>query len=247
MSGGPAARLFCFHHAGAGVSCFAAWQRVFGAAVEVVPVLLPGRDTRAREPRITGAEQLVAELTARLGPLLDRPYAFYGHSLGGMVAYTLARALEEAGAPGPDAVAVGALPPPHLPSPLLPERLPPDAELLPWLVARGVLPPVAAAAEGGMWRRRVLPTLRDDLLLARALRARADSALSCPMLAVAGRADTIAPAPLVARWRRYAPAGFRFLTLPGGHFFVRDPALPALLRDVLPGLVRTVRPESSST
>ncbi|MCX4851913.1 thioesterase II family protein [Streptomyces sp. NPDC051658] len=251
MSGHPRPRLFCFHHAGAGVSSFARWQRVFGERREVVPVLLPGRDARAAEPRITDPGRLTAELLDFLGPLLDRPYALYGHSLGALVAHTLTRAMAGRGLREPDLVVLGAALPPHLPSPLLPATFPPDHELLRRLVAQGQLPRAALEeGEDGVWHRRALPVIRDDLKLAAGLREAGGGPLRVPVLAVVGREDTVAPVRQVEQWRAYTTAGFTLRTIAGGHFFVRDGRLPRLLSEELDAWPyaspAAVRPESSS-
>lgn len=243
----PARRLLCFHHAGAGVSAFAAWQRALGPATEVVPVLLPGRESRRREPRITAADRLVDELLQHLGPLTDRPYVLYGHSLGGLVTHTFARAALAAGLPPAELAVIGAVLPPHLETSLLSYLGMPDEDLLRRLVAHRMLP--AEALEGGagsIWHRTVLPVLRDDLLLAGALRAAAQPLPKVPVLALAGLDDAIAPAAGVAQWSRWAEAGFELRTVPGGHFFVRERALPTLLRELFDGPTITVRPESST-
>ncbi len=232
MSGGDALRLFCFHHAGAGVSSFARWQQVLGGVAEVVPVLLPGRDARSREQRITDPELLLKELDERIGPLMDRPYALYGHSLGGMVAYTCARGRQEAGGRPPELVVVGATNPPHLRSPLLRGVRLPDPELLEVLVAYGVLPRDALVEES-VWQRRVLPALRDDLRLAEALCEVGGPPLESSLLAVAGTRDPLSPASAMAEWDRYAGGGFGTRTVPGDHFFVRNRVTPELLRGVL--------------
>ncbi|MGI5455132.1 thioesterase II family protein [Streptomyces sp. CA-249302] len=243
MSAGDGRRpplLLCFHHAGAGVSAFARWQARFGTAAEVVPVLLPGRDARAREPRITERAALLAELEVAAAVTEGRPYALYGHSLGGLVAYSFAAAREAAGAP-PLAVAIGAVLPPHLRSPLAHSAELPDEPLLRLLVRQGVLPPSAADDElnGGLFRRRVLPRLRDDLRLARDLIGRAGTPLRTPVLALAGRDDPVAPPAGVAQWERFAAGGFRLRLVEGGHLFVRDKALPDLLRRELERLPAT--------
>ncbi|WP_223767464.1 thioesterase II family protein [Streptomyces huiliensis] len=235
------ARLFCFHHAGAGVSCFARWQRVWGDAAEVVPVLLPGRESRAREPRVTAPGPLLAHLVERLDPLLDRPFAFYGHSLGGLVAAALAEELRASGRRLPERLVLGAVPPPHRPGPLAPgeaARLP-EPVLLERLRTLGMLPGLALDARAGaLWRRTVLPVLRDDFRLAEALRARPAGPLPVPVLALAGRADAVVPVPWAGEWQRYAPEGFTLRTVPGDHFFVREPALPRLLLAELAALLR---------
>ncbi|MFD8492875.1 thioesterase II family protein [Amycolatopsis sp. NPDC059657] len=217
-------RLLCFHHAGAGVSAFAPWKRMLAGTAEVVPVLLPGRDIRAREPRVTTREGLLDELAERAGPVLDRPYVLYGHSLGGLVAYTFAAAVRSLGLPPPALVVLGAVVPPDIPLSF-------DLDACP-------------EAEDGLWRRRVLPVIRDDLRLAAALRAAPSPSLVDPMMVVAGHDDELAPPREVAGWRRYAAGEFTTKTIAGSHLFVRDRMLPELLGSVIEekGLLR---PESS--
>ncbi len=226
-------RLFCFHHAGAGGSAFARWQTVLGGVAEVVPVLLPGREVRIREERITDPARLLEELDTQLGPLIDRPYLLYGHSLGGLVALSYARARERAGDRLPELVMVGAATPPHLRSPLLPTAGLAEAGLLDLLASYGALPP-GAREDSSLWRRRVLPTLRDDFRLAEALVGAARGAvLTRPLLAVAGRLDPIAPPAVMAEWDRCTTARFQQLTVDGDHFFVRARSTPERLRDLL--------------
>ncbi|MHA6763595.1 thioesterase II family protein [Streptacidiphilus sp. PAMC 29251] len=88
------------------------------------------------------------------------------------------------------------------------------------------------------WRRTMLGILRDDLQLARSLRAGAGAVLSTPLLACAGFEDRIAPVADVEQWSRYAAQSFRLRTLPGGHFFVRDPELPDLIAAELSELLQ---------
>ncbi|MEV6398567.1 thioesterase domain-containing protein [Streptomyces sp. NPDC051907] len=223
----PALRLFCFHHAGAGALAFARWRPRFPAEVQVLPVRLPGRETRLREPRITEADQLLAELDAHLGPLLDRPYAFYGHSLGALVAYRFALHRARGGARPPVLVGVGACAAPHLPTPLVEQSDQPDESLLAALARYGTLPPYLF--ERPKWLSILLSTLRDDLQLARSLREGSGERLPLPLYGFAGSEDLVATVPAVAAWRRYTSVAFDLRTVPGGHFFVRDAALPALL------------------
>ncbi|MCD0486344.1 thioesterase domain-containing protein [Streptacidiphilus sp. ASG 303] len=245
MSTAPRPWLFCFHHAGAGISSFARWQGVVGDAADVVPVLLPGRGSRVREARITDPGQLLGEIEELIGPMLDRPYLLYGHSLGGLVAYTFARTRAAAGSEPPALVAVGAVLPPHLRSPVLRSAALPDPELLELLVAYGALPP-EALDDPGLWCRRVVPALRDDLRLGQALCEAAGPGLPVPLLALSGRHDPIAPTAGMAEWAGYATGGFRLRTVPGDHYFVRGGTAPRMLREAAARLrARTLRPESS--
>ncbi|MEV5437246.1 thioesterase domain-containing protein [Streptomyces sp. NPDC052682] len=220
-------RLYCFPHAGAGVSAFARWPELLGPKTEVVPVLLPGRDARRRETRITGRRALFADLLRHHGPVPATPYVLYGHSLGGMVAYTVARALEQAGRPAPSLVVVGACPPPDARVPLVQAADLPDCRLMEMLREFGAVPP--ETPRGGVWQRAALKVIRDDLRLAHALREAADGPLSVPLLAVSGDLDPLAGREVMAGWRRWTTGPVVERTLPGDHFFLRGPALPRLL------------------
>ncbi|MBO8193175.1 thioesterase [Streptomyces oryzae] len=243
-------RLFCFHHAGAGALTFARWRRGFDPDVCVLPVRLPGRETRLREPRITDGRRLLDELEAQLGPLLEQPYALYGHSLGALVAYRFAQRVRRAGRQAPVLVGLGACPPPHLPTPLTDQSELPDAALLAALDRYGTLP--SYLFERPRWLSTLLSTMRDDLRLAASLRelGRAvgsttgstagsttgstagegwDEPLAGPVHAFAGTGDEAAPAAAVAEWRRWSSGPFALHNVPGDHFFVRDTALPELL------------------
>ncbi|GAA2598474.1 thioesterase II family protein [Streptomyces axinellae] len=225
---GAALRLFCFHHAGAGALAFARWKREFTPEVRVLPVRLPGRETRLREPRITEGARLLAELDTHLGPLLEEaPYAFYGHSLGALVAYRFAQHRQRTGQPGPVLLGLGACPPPHLPTPLTEHRGLSDESLLSALNRYGALP--SCLFERPRRLSTLLSTTRDDLHLAASLREGAGERLGCPVHAFAGTEDEAVTAAAVAEWRHYAGGTFALHTVPGGHFFVREAVLPELL------------------
>ncbi|QNS09237.1 thioesterase II family protein [Streptomyces xanthii] len=227
-------RLYCFAHAGAGVSGFGRWPRRCGPGVEVVPVLLPGRDSRRHETRPTGRRALLDALFDDIAAAAsDGPYVFYGHSLGGMVAHTLTRALLDAGLPGPRLLAVGACPAPHtVRPPAASDDDISDEQLLRFVGDVGSAPGGTLAEPDSVWHRAVLPVLRDDLRLARSLRAAALDApgrLPVPVLAVGGSHDPVVTPQALDAWRQWTDGTFVRRTVPGDHFFVRGPELPRLV------------------
>ncbi|MFJ1902127.1 MULTISPECIES: thioesterase II family protein [unclassified Streptomyces] len=236
--------LHCFAHAGAGVSAFYSWPGDLGPGVEPLPRLLPGREARRREPRVTGREGLLADVMDTFAQAPDASYVLYGHSLGAMVAYTVTRALHEAGLPGPALLALGACPPPDAASVLSDAAWGPEDQLLELLAETGTLP--QGAEPGGLWHRAVLPVLRDDLSLAHELRINAHEAvvgppLSVPMLIVSGTDDPLARPDVMAGWRRWSTGPMVTRTVPGDHFFVRGHELPRLLGRAC-RVVRRTRP-----
>ncbi|MFY0539568.1 thioesterase II family protein [Nannocystis pusilla] len=98
-------RLFCCAHAGAAAHVFHAWPAGLPPDVEVCAVQLPGRAFRLAEPAYTAVEPLVAALDAAAAPLLDRPFAVFGHSMGALVAFEWTRALRRRRGPCPSACA----------------------------------------------------------------------------------------------------------------------------------------------
>ncbi|MFJ2865831.1 thioesterase II family protein [Kitasatospora sp. NPDC087314] len=229
---GPTARprLFCFPHAGGGTAAYRAWTVALGPDVEVLPVRLPGRERRIREPRITDRATLLRELDEHLGPHLRHPYALYGHSLGGLVAHAFAAHRAGLGDP-PRALLIGACPPPGHGTTLADAAERGDEELLAELQRLGGWP--AEADEHPRWRSLVLRIVRDDLRLGADLRAADPRPLPVPLHVVAGTADRIAGPARTAGWSALAGAGCHHHRLEAGHFFQGDPRLFALVRRVL--------------
>jgi surfactin synthase thioesterase subunit len=246
-------RLVCCHPAGAGAACFASWRRRLPADVQPVPYELPGRGRRAGRPPLHEPAAVLADMTHTLREVLDDeavPWAVYGHSLGALLGYALALSRQAAGAPPPVRVVVAAAAPPHLPSLLADGPPPSDRELLARLVALGGLP-AGTVDPGCRTARHVLPVIREDLRLARALRTETvavGAALRAPLLVVAGRDDVLAPPGAARRWDRYAAGPFALRTVPGGHFFLREPPVTAVLAQELAGVQPAggFRPESSA-
>ncbi|GAA3487776.1 MULTISPECIES: thioesterase II family protein [Streptomyces] len=237
-------RLVCFAHAGAGTSAFRRWDTLLAGTARPEPRPLPGREARRRELRVTTRQALLADLHDLFSPQPAGPYVLYGHSLGGLIAYTLTRALHAAGLPLPALLAVGACPPPGDAGELISAAEAPDHELLRVLEKFEAVP--EDTVPGDVWHRLVLPVLRDDLRLAADLRAAAlapatGGPVPLPLLAVGGSTDALVPTETVRGWRAFTDGRFVHRTLPGGHFFVRDDDLPRLLGRACRIVERSVR------
>lgn len=216
-------RLLCFPYAGTGGSAYARWQRGLtdrGCAVEVVPVPLPGRESRAREPRFTQLNALVRALDEELDDLLDHPYLVYGHSMGALVGYALALRRQARGATLPRALLLGAHRAPHLPAPHIAAVDAPDAELATALAGLGGLPPLLL--DHPEWLRALLPVVRDDLRVCADVDSVRPGAIRVPLHLFAGEGDALVRVAEVVAWRRFAGRGFEVRTVPGGHFFLRS-------------------------
>jgi len=108
-------RLFCFPYAGGGTTIFRAWPQGMPDDVEVAPVQLPGREGRLREPSFTQINPLVRALADALRPHLDREFAFFGHSMGAIISFELARELRRRRGPAPAHLFVSGRAAPQIP------------------------------------------------------------------------------------------------------------------------------------
>src|SRR5579884_2017731 len=77
-------RFFCFPYAGGGASVYRDWTTVF-SSLEVLPLQFPGRENRLLDPPFTRLDDLVETLAEQMLSFLDRPFAFFGHSMGALV------------------------------------------------------------------------------------------------------------------------------------------------------------------
>jgi medium-chain acyl-[acyl-carrier-protein] hydrolase len=177
------------------------------SSCDVVAVCPPGRGvaiTQQLVPSITGvAEQfLQAAKPHRL-----RRFALFGHSLGGLVAYEVARILQHTGERAPEFLAVSATPCPTVP-PLEPLHELTDEALVRHLIEVGDAPPSLALPE---IRALFLPVLRNDLGAGHAFHKPAHPKLSTPIYAFWGAND-----------RRVARSAVEAREMPGGHLFVES-------------------------
>ncbi|WP_157968573.1 thioesterase II family protein [Streptomyces geranii] len=211
-------RLFCFPHAGGSASVFTLLRNVLADRVNVVPVQPPGRERRLRDPLRADLTALVADLDAQLDPYLDRPYAFYGHSMGALVAHDLAVRRAARGARTPLRLLAGACRAPHLPAAFAAAHAQPDDALRAQMVTCGGLP-----AELLAHPERVAAALgltREDLRLC-ASRVRTPAApRPWPVEAFHGTTDPLVARSEAAAWAEHGNGEFALHRLPGGHFFL---------------------------
>jgi len=218
----PAAalRLFCLPYGGGGTQIFAEWPALLGPELEIVPVLLPGREERIGEPAATRMDELIPALADGLAEQLpDRPFALLGHSMGGLIAFQLACQLALVGLPAPVHLFLSGCGPVADPDRRQQHKLT-DAELIDSLKRTNGTP--SEFFESQDLVDLLLPTIRADFALAETFSVRADDSLPVPITAFAGRRDLSAGPDEVRSWRRHTTAEFSLHTMPGGHFFIHD-------------------------
>ncbi len=222
-------RLLCFPYAGGGVSVFRAWEDELPETVDVCPVRLPGRESRWKEPPFTRLTPLVETLARVLRPMLDVPFAFFGHSMGAFVSFELARQLRREGGPTPVKMFVSGASAPQIPDPDPPIHELPDPEFLEELQRLNGMPKEVIRVEEVL--RLMMPTLRADVGLVETYTYSSEEPLGCPISSYGGKKDCKAtPHDLVA-WSEQTASDFRLRLFPGDHFFLLG-ARESVLDDV---------------
>ena len=229
-------RLVCFPCSGCGATSFRGWAEGM-PHVEVCAVRAPGRETRLREPAFTRMEPLVGAVVEALRGELDRPFAFFGHSLGSFVAFETARALRRAGLPAPRHLLLAGCPSPEAHPVKRPIHDLADAELVLALRRYGGTPDEVMKNDELM--SLILPILRADLTVHETYATTPEAPLDLPITALGGLEDDHATRADLEGWRAHTTRAFLLRMFPGGHFFVntqRTPLLGAVLQDLDPHL-----------
>jgi medium-chain acyl-[acyl-carrier-protein] hydrolase len=226
----PRRRLICLPFAGGGVSGYRPWLQSLPPDIELVAAQLPGREGRFREAPFDSIWEMADSLLAEILDLSDLPFALFGHSMGGLVAYELAVALERMNARAPDVVFVSARRAPDEPpdQPVIAHV--PDAEFLDVMQRRYNAIPDAVKGEPELLEL-LLPTLRADLRAIESYTPRTFHKLRSTVQ-VYGGVDDRHPLPnQLAGWQRVAEQPIHVRLFPGDHFFITSQR-DAVMKDI---------------
>jgi medium-chain acyl-[acyl-carrier-protein] hydrolase len=212
--------LLIFPHAGAGPSVYRRFGLSVSGGFRPILVHLPGRENRLDDQPCRDISALVRSLCPAVVPLLASRTVFYGHSMGALVAFELARQLRRIYGIEPEHLVVSGHAAPRLPRQPRRHRLA-DDEL--WESVQALLGTPPEVAADPQVRALLLPTLRADFEVCETYRYRPEYPLDCPITSFAGEYDDEAPPPDMAGWAAETRSTFRHEILPGGHFFNLTP------------------------
>jgi medium-chain acyl-[acyl-carrier-protein] hydrolase len=217
---GKRVRLFCFPYAGAFASIYLGWSRRLAGCASVIPVNLPGRGARLREPAERNMYKLAAQAVDELRPALQGPFALFGHSMGAVLAFEIARTLRAASLPLPAFLFVsGAKAPPDWTEREITHTLP-EADFIVHVRELNGTPP--EIFEHPELLDIILPVLRADFATCETYRYRPSPPLECPIVALGGSNDDRVPPGALNAWGHQTASSFRAHVVTGGHFFVHQ-------------------------
>lgn len=226
-------RLFCFPYAGGSGAIFRLWPDLMIRSVEICAVNLPGRLTRLLEAPFTELAPLVDALAQAIMPWTDRPFAFFGHSMGALISFELARQLRTIGAPLPARLFISGRRAPHLPDSDSHRHTYPDHLFIEELGRLNGTPPEVMTNPELM--QLMLPLLRADFALCETYEYRPEPPLPCPLTVFGGLQDHEVPPESLEAWSQHTTRSFRLCLLPGDHFFlnsVRDSLLTVIAQEL---------------
>ncbi|MFF3856157.1 thioesterase II family protein [Micromonospora sp. NPDC002575] len=212
-------RLLCLPHAGGSASYFHPLARLLDARVDVLAVQYPGRQDRRLEPCIDDIRALADAAFEALRPVLDRPVALFGHSMGATLGFELARRIEATDDANPVRLFASGRRAPMTQGGELVHRFDDDRLLSELASLSGTDVRVLGDEE---MMRSVLPAIRADYKAAESYRLTEEVRLRCPITALAGDADPKASLDDVRAWQRHTTAEFDLRVYPGGHFFLAE-------------------------
>jgi len=212
-------RVFCFPHSGAGTVMFHGWPQHISPVAEVCAIQLPGRDARMKERPHDNMASLVNALYCDIIPYLDRPFVFFGHSMGAQVAFALTHALVERAGIRPCHLFLSGARAPHL-LPLLPKlHTLSDDELVMALHALGGISGQIMAIKELL--DLFIPIIRADLAVSESYWLEKPVPLAVPITALGGASDPRVSIESLEAWRDHTTAAFSRELFPGGHFYIQ--------------------------
>ena len=216
----PRLRLYCFCYAGGSAAAYLPWQAALDPAIELCAIQLPGRASRLMEAPASSMAPLVETLVDVLQAQPPGPFAFFGHSLGALLAFEVARHCQATGRATPlHLVVSGCEAPQQRATGRRLHALPHDELIEALKEYNGTPPEVLAHAE---LMTLLMPAIRSDFALAETYRYHAGPPLRMPVTMLCGRSDDHVAPGQMAGWELETQGQGRLHCFDGDHFFIHS-------------------------
>ncbi len=213
-------RLFCFHDAGGSAELFEGWDHQFESElIEVVRVEMPGRGQRLSEPAYTDTTSMLNDLVPAILPMLDKPYLFLGHSMGGLIAFEIMHELRKMKKALPEMLFISSTSGLNAYEKAQVDYTISDDELV------RLYPHLDLSVIGDRELQQMLITiLRADLQLLHSHQYRFEVPFNVPIIAIHGDDDQRVNRYQIEQWEKETFTSFRLVSRPGGHRYIEHDA-----------------------
>lgn len=217
----PNGRLYCFPFAGGNNTAFRGWERTLANDLELTTITLPGRGIRREDPYSHDLVAMSHQIADAIQCHERGRFAFFGHSMGAVLAYETSIRLRERGAPMPVHLFVSGRQAPHITDEhQVSIEAMDDAQFLSQVISLNGIPDEVLAVPELM--TYYLPVLKADYIAVRRWTYTPAPPLAIPITVLTGSEDPIVTADEIRPWREHTLNRFRFLQFSGNHFFFRD-------------------------
>lgn len=212
-------RLFFFPYAGGAPTVFTKWCADLPRHIEGIAVHYPGRGSRFNEPVINDMPRMVADLVQNIQPLLDKPFAFFGHSMGGLIAFELTRHLRTQHLQTLRQIFISACGAPQLQDPNQKIHQLPDDEFMNELDKLNGIP---AELKNPEVMSLLLPIVRSDFQLVENYEYQPAEPFDFPIFTFGALDDPRVNRERIEAWSNHTQVKFESHFFPGGHFFINE-------------------------
>ncbi|MEO1374470.1 MAG: thioesterase II family protein [Cyanobacteria bacterium J06635_10] len=213
-------RLFCFPYAGGSSLIFRRWLDKLPANVELCPIELPGRGSRMKLAPLNRLEPIVEAIATQIQPYLDKPFTFFGHSMGGLMSFEVTRLLYKKYGISPVHLFISAHRAPQIPDSKPPIHALPESDFIAELRRYNGTP--NEVLENQELMELFLPILRADFAVLETYTYHHALPLECPIYVFGGLKDNKVSIEQLEAWREQTNNNFSLKMLPGDHFFIND-------------------------
>lgn len=212
-------RLFCFHHAGGNANVFYNWSQFLPENIELAAIQLPGRMSLCGTKAYTDLDSIINYLHSHLLPyLMEKPFIFFGHSLGGLISFELARFLQAHHGPAPIKLISSACKSPRKPRGLKKISTFSESALIDELITYDYTP--RELLENKELMQIALPIIRSDFAVNEGYSYFPGQLLNCPITSYGGIDDLTLQQNELDDWRNETTGAFTLQMFSGDHFFV---------------------------
>ena len=230
-------RLFCFPYSGAPASMYYQWANLLPDSIEVCPVQYPGHGTRIAEPLMLDLPKLIHDAGNALNPYFDKPFAFFGHSMGALVSFELARWLRRNNGASPLYMFVSGHTAPQLPDTDEPIHTLPHDQFVERLRTLNGTP--EDVLQNDELRDLVVPILRADFTICETYAYQPEPPFDFPICALGGLSDHYVTRQSLQSWQEQTTIPTSVRMFPGDHFYLNNSRMlliQVIARELLPYL-----------